>query len=218
MNRKARHGVRAVLAVSLALGLSACMGGTTSGNGTLESVHQPVVERTNYTLDVYSGPDGVPLGEQRRVAGWFDALGLRYGDRIGIDDPQASSQTRRDLEAIAARYGLLVGNDAPSTPGLVEMGKTRLVVTRSMAKVDGCGAWDGTPDSAFTNNSSSNYGCATNSNLAAMVADPEHLVRGATGTGNTVVMSSDKAITSYRNAKPTGEDGLKANQTSEEGK
>ena len=48
-----------------------------------------------------------------------------------------------------------------------------------------------------------------------MVADPEHLIRGASSTGETVVMSSTKAITSYREAKPTGEGGLK--QTSTEG-
>ena len=46
-----------------------------------------------------------------------------------------------------------------------------------------------------------------------MVADPEHLLHGATGTGETVVMSSSKAISSYREQKPTGEKGLKQNST-----
>ena len=46
-----------------------------------------------------------------------------------------------------------------------------------------------------------------------MVANPEHLVQGAAGDGGTVVMSSNKAIDSYREAKPTGEKGLKANST-----
>jgi pilus assembly protein CpaD len=48
------------------------------------------------------------------------------------------------------------------------------------------------------------FGCAINSNFAAMVADPEHLLHGAEGTGETVVMSSTKAIESYREQAPTG--------------
>jgi pilus assembly protein CpaD len=52
-----------------------------------------------------------------------------------------------------------------------------------------------------------------NSNLAAMVADPEHLLHGAQGTGETVVLTSSKAIDSYRVAKPTGELGLKQTST-----
>jgi pilus assembly protein CpaD len=47
-----------------------------------------------------------------------------------------------------------------------------------------------------------------NSNLAAMVADPQHLLQGAEGTGETVVMSSTKAIQTYREAEPTGKAGL----------
>ena len=47
-----------------------------------------------------------------------------------------------------------------------------------------------------------------NSNIAAMIADPEHLLKGAEGTGETVVMSHTKAIESYRETAPTGAGGL----------
>ena len=43
-----------------------------------------------------------------------------------------------------------------------------------------------------------------------MVADPEHLLHGAEGTGETVVMSSTKAIQSYREQEPTGGGELQA--------
>ena len=68
------------------------------------------------------------------------------------------------------------------------------------------------------NATSSNYGCATNANFAAMVANPEDLITGQKGSGETVVMSSTKAIDSYREQKPTGEDGLKESATSSGGK
>ena len=41
-----------------------------------------------------------------------------------------------------------------------------------------------------------------------MIADPEHLLHGAEGSGETVVMSSTKAIETYRAAEPTGKAGL----------
>ena len=205
MNRTAA----AVIALSLGVGLAGCA----SKNRSLDSVYQPVVQRTNYTLDVNAGPGGMSVPEQRRLADWFEALDLRYGDRVSIDDPMMNPGTRAAVEAVAGRHGLLVTRDAPPTPGYVGTGQARVVVTRTSAHVPGCPDWGTKLDTNWNNSTATGYGCAINGNLAAMVANPEHLVKGAEGTGETVVMSSTKAIDSYRAAKPTGEDGLKENST-----
>ena len=113
MNRKA---LASALTLSLGLVLSGCVGGV-PGNTSLESVHQPVVQRTNYTLDLTTGPGGLSLPEQRRLSGWFEAMDLRYGDRIAIDDPLSSGATRSAVEAVASRFSPLVGDEAPVTPG-----------------------------------------------------------------------------------------------------
>ena len=196
------------LTLTLAVGLSGC-----ATNRGLESLNQPVVSRANYTLDVASYGGGLPLPEQRRLAGWFDTLDLRYGDRIAVDDPGASGATREAVAAIAARYGLLVGEDAPVTTGQIAPGTVRIVVSRSSATVPNCPNWSAKSDTNLNNATYPNYGCAVNSNLASMVADPEHLLHGAKGTGETVVMSASKAIDSYRVAPPTGEKGLKQSST-----
>lgn len=201
----------AAIALPLLFALAGC-GGMPS-NRSLESTHQPVVTRTNYTLDVMAGPAGLSPAEARRLAGWFDAMDLRYGDRIAIDDPLQSGASRASVEAVASRWGLLVGDDAPLTPGAISAGTVRVIVTRSVAAVPGCPDWSANSDTNFRNGTGSNYGCATNSNLAAMVADPEHLLHGASAKGGTVVMSSTKAIDSYRTTPPTGEKGLKASST-----
>ncbi len=203
----------AAFALSLGLMLAGCGGMPT--NRSLESVHQPLVERTNYTLDVTTGPGGMSVPEQRRLAGWFEAMDLRYGDRISIDDPLSSGATRSAVEAVASKHGLLVGDQAPVTPGFVNAGTARIVVTRSSASVPGCPDWSARSDANLGNATSTNFGCAINSNFAAMVADPEHLIHGAKGTGQTVLASSNKAIETYREAAPTGEKGLK--QVSSEG-
>ncbi|MCB2086761.1 MAG: CpaD family pilus assembly protein [Sphingomonadaceae bacterium] len=195
------------LTVSLGLALGAC-GGMPS-NPSLNSVKQPVVERTNYTFDVQSSGGGLSIPEQQRLAAWFEAMELGYGDRLAIEDPMMSPATRESIAKLAARHGILVSEGAPVTAGYIQPGSARVVLTRSTATVPGCPDWSATSDMNYGNGTSPGYGCATNGNLAAMVANPEDLIRGQDGTGQTVVSTGTKAIDSYRDQAPTGEKGLK---------
>ncbi|MXP10185.1 CpaD family pilus assembly protein [Pseudoblastomonas halimionae] len=206
MNRTLIKRASAGLALSLGLLTAAC-GGTPEWRG-LESAKQPVVTRTNYTMDLASSPSGLSIPEQRRLADWFAAMELGYGDRIAIDDPNASQATRDAIQAIASRYGMIVQDTAPVTQGVIAPGSARVVVTRSRAEVPGCPDWSAQSDLNDVNATYPNYGCAVNGNLAAMVADPEDLLRGQQSEGGSSVATSDKAIDSYRKAAPTGEQGL----------
>lgn len=204
----------AALLLSLATVLSACSAAAPE-NRMLNSVHQPVVQRDRYVLDVETLPGGgLAIAEQRRLADWFESLGLKYGDKITIDDPLMSKATVAAIDGVAGRWGMFSEGPAPVTPGYVAAGGARIVVTRAAAYVPGCPDWSKKSDFSMNNATSSGFGCAINGNLAAMVADKEHLVQGASGTGETVVMSGTKAIDSYRAARPSGEQGLKNNATS----
>ena len=200
--------------LACASSLAGCTGAAYS-NRSLESVHQPVVRNSLYQFDVATANGELPPSEQGRLQGWLDAMGVRYGDRIAVEDPSAygASSAQATVRAMVERRGLLLSREAPVTTGAVPEGYLRVVVTRASASVPGCPNWDSKSSLNSANATSSNYGCAVNSNLAGMVANPEHLVQGAAGDGGTVVMSSNKAIDSYREAKPTGEKGLKANST-----
>lgn len=203
---RSNAAVTAAIALSLGLALSAC--GDTPNNRSLYSVKQPVVERNNYTLDLAGGAGGVTIPEQQRLAEWFETMDLRYGDRVALDSSLATDAVRDDVAAIAARHGLLLSDGAPVTAGYVDPGMVRVVVTRSRAHVPGCPDWSDKMASNLENRTTDDYGCAINSNLAAMIADPEHLLKGAEGTGETVVMSSTKAIEAYRQQPATGAEGL----------
>ena len=100
MHTNMKRKLSASLAASLALALGAC-GSTNMDNRSLYSVKQPVVERSNYTLDVSTSADGLPVSEQQRLAGWFESMDLRYGDRVSIDDGSASLAVRDDVAALA---------------------------------------------------------------------------------------------------------------------
>ena len=129
---------------------------------------------------------------------------------IGIYDAAASAAVRNYVAKIAGRYSLLVSDGAPVRQGYVDPGKVRVVVTRSRASVPGCPDWSGHTADYGANATAPGFGCSINGNLAAMIADPQQLLHGATGTGETVIMSSTKAIETYREAKPTGAAGLPA--------
>jgi pilus assembly protein CpaD len=208
LDRRAQVRLAAGLTLALGLALCGCAGGVPT-NRSMSSIHQPVVAKSDYTLDVTTGgangTAGLAYGEQDRLAGWFQAMGLKYGDRIAIADPAASPVTRRTVEALASRYGLVVEAQAPLTVGDVQPGTARVIVSRSTASVPGCPDWSNKSDANPNNGLSSNFGCAINSNLAAMVANPEDLLHGAQDTGSTAIMTSNKAIATYRDSKTSGE-------------
>ncbi|TNE34585.1 MAG: pilus assembly protein CpaD [Alphaproteobacteria bacterium] len=210
-NSKLAKAPAIALALSLGLVLSGCGGMPT--NRSLYSTKQAVVERTNYTFDVRSGQGGLDISEQQRLSAWFETMELGFGDRVSIEDPMASEATRDAVNKLAGRHGILVEDGAPVTSGFVQPGFARVVLTRSTASVPGCPDWSAKSDMNYNNGTHPGYGCATNSNLAAMVANPQDLIEGQKGNGETVIMSSTKAIDTYREAKPTGSEGLKSNST-----
>lgn len=179
-------------------------------NRGVESTHQPVVQRSDYVLDVPgSGLDPV---SGSRVREWFDSIDLAYGDRISIDGSVGGIGSNRDIAEIVGQYGLFVSNGAPVTEGAIAPGQVRIVVSRSTASVSGCPDYSQYSQPNFTAAASSNYGCATNSALAAMIANPEDLVRGQSARGSSPETAT-RAIRVWRNAEPTSAAGLKLEST-----
>lgn len=172
-----------ILTASLAFTLAGC--GASGANTSMYSVNQPVVQRTNYALDInVDGMSGVSAFEKGRVAEWFEALKLRFGDRVAVDHGNAfaDAAVNSAIAEAAAKHGVLMSSTPPVTVGNVAPGTVRVVVTRSSADVPNCPNQSKTTESNFNSSISPNYGCAVNGNLAAMVADPEDLVRGREST------------------------------------
>ncbi len=205
MDNRPRMIAAALLPALLLVG---CAG---TKNRGLESVHQPVVSRSTYALDVATAGDGLAPGEQQRIAGWMASLRLRYGDEVGIEDPgsygNGGNGVRDAVASETARYGLLLSENVPLTDSAVQPGTARIVISRMTAKVPGCPDFSRVRSPEFESNTSSNQGCAINANIAAMVASPADLVRGQTGRLVTDPATADRAIDIYRKAAPTGGGG-----------
>lgn len=208
MDRSRNTAARLLIALALGTALVGCSTADPEHNSSLYSVHQPVVEHSNYALDLPRSGDRLAPAEQRRLATWFDALQLSAGDRVSVSDAMRSPQLRADIAAVAVGYGVQVEDVALAIEGPLEPGLVRVAVNRAQAYVPGCPDWSDRSDSTLRNTTSRNFGCAINSNLAAMVADPDHLIHGADDTGSTTAMSAAKAIATYQQAEPTGAQGL----------
>ncbi|WP_246152411.1 CpaD family pilus assembly protein [Sphingomonas montanisoli] len=181
-------------------------------NRTVDSIHQPVVSRSDYVLDVPAS--GLTSAQADKVDQWFRAIDLGYGDRVSLDASQAgSSGAAADIATIVGGYGLLMSRGAPATEGAVPAGYLRIVVSRSTASVPGCPDYSQPSQPNFTASTSSNYGCATNSALAAMIANPEDLVRGAEAPGADNAEIATRSIRAWRTTEPTSKQGLKREST-----
>lgn len=188
-------------------------------NRGVESIKQPVVSRSDYIFDVQSTGSGLAPGEAERVAGWLSAMKLHYGDQVSVDDPNPyGSRARAQVAAIVGEYGLRISDRAPITSAPLASGMVRVVVSRTSARVPGCPDFSRNGSDEFEGSSTSNYGCATNANLAAMVANPLDLVRGQPGAETADTVTSSRAIDTYRKATPTGGGGTTLKTESTGGK
>lgn len=175
----------------------------------LASVNVPVVSRADYALDLSASDGSLSSSEAARLDGWFRSMVLGYGDMIYVDGPMGYD-ARDDVARVAGRYGMLVSVGAPMTAGPVPQGMVRVVVARSSASVPGCPNWSKASTPNFDNASMSNHGCGVNSNMAAMIANPQDFVSGREGSGVVDTVTASKAVEQYRKATPTGQQGLLA--------
>lgn len=195
------------IALPLILAPAALLAGCGTYNGGLESLYQPVVQRTDYVLDLETSGGSLASGESERLAGWLGSMRPGHGDRIAVDDGAGGETGRREVASAASRYGLMLADRAPVTAGQIAPGTVRVVMTRMSASVPGCPDYTGIFQPDYRASTTSNFGCATNKNLAAMVANPADLVRGEPGSGTADPTQITKSIKAFREAAPSGGGG-----------
>jgi pilus assembly protein CpaD len=173
----------------------------------VEAVNVPVVTRADYVFDAAAPGGSLAPSEKARLDAWFRGLDLSYGDSIYVDAAYADA-ARYDVARVAGNYGMMVQPGAPVTAGAVPPGMVRVIVSRTRAEVPNCPNWTLPSQPNYNNRTMSNFGCGVNSNLAAMVANPEDLIHGRESTGLGDNTAGTKAVILYRSTPPTGTKGL----------
>ncbi len=166
----------------IAAGLTACATGSSQPLAPTRTSESPAaidVTVARQELVVHFPPGGVtPAPGQIEAFNVLLATGdVGRGDRIVIErGPAILAEARaRVLAAALARDGL---RPSVAVAGDVGEGELRLIVDHATARVRGCPNWSKRPGNDFANTVHSDFGCATATDLAAMVADPRDLVEG----------------------------------------
>ena len=176
------------------------------------SVHQPVVERVNYTLDLTTGNGGLALANS---GGW--PAGSRRWTCATATASRSTTPPQRPPRAARGRRGrrplrrCTRASDAPVTAGTSPPARraSSSPATRPACRAAPTGR--ASPTRTRTTAVSTNFGCAINTNLAAMVADPAGSGPRRTDTERHRDHELEpRRSTAYRKRTPTGAGGLKA--------
>lgn len=189
-------GWAAVTVAAFALGACSADRSTTGSLGPTDvrERHPIVLSDGARKLDIFVNGYGALDGRQRDDLRIFAEEYRRYGQSAlaiqvptgGLSDPLAR-RTAASVRAALASSGVGSGRVAFSRYDIADptlAAPIRLSFKRLQAKVGStCGLWPsdlGVGDFAWSNTNEAywNLGCATQSNMAAQVADPLDLVRG----------------------------------------
>jgi pilus assembly protein CpaD len=189
--------------------LGAC--GTSGFSNGPEAAFDPVVrfpasvEPRMMTLRLpYEGPQSLDRNadaQLRRFASDYmdhgsGALAVTASQRFG----NAPEEVARRLSALGVPEDRIMfgSQDEPGSPGGI-----KLTYIRYMARTPDCGNWSTSLTRTYDNTTSPNFGCATQKNIAAMVADPRDLVSPQTASSSDAqrrLIVLDK----YRKGETTG--------------
>lgn len=181
-----RKVVIAALAASALAGCGSFVNGRDQALSVAEE-HPISVDSQIVTLTVgVDGPSGLSSVDRARVRAFADAylasghgpmtITTPSGSAADLSAQDAASDARAELDASGVDAARIQSASYRSGEEKREM---ILSYTRFVATPSACGDWSGDMMRDFRNLTAKNYGCATQNNLAAMVADPHDLVEPA---------------------------------------
>ncbi len=197
--KRSRNAKPLLMAVSLAAAvLSGCAGPrdqlTTGGiSDDYRERHPIVVTEAEQTVDlpVASTDRRLTIAQRELVRGFATTYVSRASGPVYILTPEGSpnagaaralrSQVRAELAARGIASSRIINTSYAAT-GVLDAAPLRLSFTGTTAVTSQCGQWPKDISADFTNQNYYNFGCASQNNLAAQVANPEDFVapRGMT--------------------------------------
>ncbi|GJL93902.1 MAG: pilus assembly protein [Hyphococcus sp.] len=123
------------------------------------------------------------------------------GSPEDFDGQEAAADIREALHKYGVPWSTLSG--ATYRTGGVAGGNQMIVsYTHYVATASECGIWSGIKAREYANLASPNYGCATQNNIAAMLADPHDLIAPADGSPRDAA-AIVRAFEAYREGETT---------------
>jgi len=178
------------LLVAFALGLSACGGfnGADQAQYDVSRVHPISVlsDVATLNIDIPPGQPGLTAADRVAVAGFAGDYRARGHGPLTISTPSGSpnagsaTAVLADVRDALAERGVS-GDALAYTPYSASAGDRSapliLSFKRYVAQASNCGDWSKSLTADYANVPPLNFGCATQNNLAAMIADPADLLK-----------------------------------------
>jgi pilus assembly protein CpaD len=202
---------RLMIAAAAAALASGCAG---AWNGADEAIsvaeeHPITVDSqiVTLTLDVDEGT--LSTTDRARLRAFADAYLTNGHGPLSVTSPSGAGTGRSSDVAAEARKALndagVAWEDMNGANYIASEGGSRQVVlsyTHYVATASDCGIWKGDLARSYGNLRSPNFGCATQNNIAAMVADPRDLVEPA-GETPADAPARIRGVTKYREGAKT---------------
>jgi pilus assembly protein CpaD len=179
--------------------------------------HPITLTEKDHTLQLFIGVNRGSLTPSQRAEllafgqTWKDDAtgGVIVDLPVGTSNERASAEALREIQSILAATGVPPQSMAVRTyrVSVRTLAPVRVTYPRIAAQAGPCGLWpeDIGPSlnrDHFENQPPWNYGCATQRNLAAMVADPADLVQPR-AEAPSYIMRRTTVLEKYRAGQPT---------------
>jgi pilus assembly protein CpaD len=219
------QGLRLSLAAAAAAALAGCGGVPYASSdpafpGSFEQRHPIVVAAAPTSMDLY--PVGGRLDERSRanVRAFADRYRRDGSGAVMIQTPVGTNpnsiavyEVRRALLGAGVRGRIAVGDYLPSNDGAAPPVRVSFTGLKAIVPTK-CGQWpedlaSGSSVEGWKNEPYSNFGCATQSTIAAQVDDPRDFVQSR-ALGSSDVNMRTRAIEAVRNGQDPSTDWKKA--------
>ena len=168
-----------VLILTAAITLGGCTSnGNDAYNTTFNEPPRATASKVQYSHDVRFDGSSLGMDERERLEGFLAQINLHRSDSVYLIAGSRSATGKLLLGDYLSGRGVSIrsprsdfGLKIPSADSV------SIVVRRYVATLPGCPDWTGALNS-YSNTPSSNWGCATATNLGLMVAEPGDLVHG----------------------------------------
>jgi pilus assembly protein CpaD len=194
---RAKNLLSSILAIGMAGLMSACAGGWQESYS--DKRNEVELVRLTHSVQFADGAESMNPQERLDLESFLSDIGAGYGDEAWIDagdDPLGVARSSAIMGTLS-RHGVMAAPDNLAYGPALQPGEVRLVIGRYIVTSPECPDWRKPSDKDFYNTPSSNYGCATATNLGQMVANPRDLLEGRTYGGPDTDRAT-KAVDTYR--------------------
>ena len=192
-----------VSVAAMCLGLSACLPPKAMWSDN-DTVKRNVVALHHITHDLKFAGDATGLTDAQvaELDRFLANSMVGYGDEFSIETPSndVSADRRVALSSYLKGRGLVVSSVPVAYGGPLPADSVRLILNRYAVTPPPCPDWRKPATTDFNNQTSSNFGCATETNLGLMVANPRDLANGR-NLGPADAENAAKSVENYREDK-----------------